>query len=157
MHRSIHFHPKDCAVVSSQVSRGWTDWIFQCQPGEPCGQRWQSRRGLSLARPPSAFPFHSHFPPDHQQHDWQHLTSECYTSYLTAARMKHMAWGWTAIKTVWRSGNAPVSINEDRLHWVVSNGMGDSLLAGKPSRYLASHPGQLSLAISSHTRWLPMC
>ena len=27
--------------------------------------------------------------------------------------------------------------------------MGDDLLAGKPSRYVTSHPGQLSLAIPS--------
>jgi len=27
--------------------------------------------------------------------------------------------------------------------------MGDRLQAGKPSRYVTSHPGQLSLAISS--------
>jgi len=29
---------------------------------------------------------------------------------------------------------------------LVSSGMGDSLRAGKPSRYVTSHPGQLSLA-----------
>ena len=31
--------------------------------------------------------------------------------------------------------------------WLVSNGMGDNLRAGKPSRYVTSQPGQLSLAI----------
>ena len=45
--------------------------------------------------------------------------------------------------------NALVLINIVAVRWaqLVSTGMGDYLQAGKPSRYVISHTGQLSLAI----------
>ena len=52
---------------------------------------------------------------------------------------------------VWCSGNMLVLINAVALHraHAVRTGMGDCLRVGKLSHYVTSHPGQLSLAISS--------
>jgi len=52
---------------------------------------------------------------------------------------------------VWLIGNMLVSINEVTLHRAsgpVSTWMGDRLRMSKPFRYVTSHRGQLSLAIS---------
>jgi len=84
---------------------------------------------------------------------WQHYAAAAATTisiFCLISLAQHKLMNSNKPVVAWLSSNALISINIQSLTpGPVSTRMGDHLLAGKPSRYVASHLGRLKSLLPS--------